>query len=205
MPIRTHRGRAAVYRTLWGWPLRSPRHLVAALLGIALLAAGTAIALPDDPATPTGAATESSEPPNQFDPQSRAQLPGADPAESDPAGPGPSGSSTSRRPVPVGQAPDAALTVADAWVRAFLTAPDGIGAADWSEQLRPYTTEETFPELQSVDPANVPEAQVIGQPRTISTADGSAEVDVPTSAVVVRLLLVSTPAGWQVAGYQQVG
>ena len=28
MPIRTNRGRAAVYRRLWGWPLRSPRHLI---------------------------------------------------------------------------------------------------------------------------------------------------------------------------------
>src|SRR4051794_26764831 len=32
MPIRTNRGRAAVYRKLWGWPMRSPRHLIAAFL-----------------------------------------------------------------------------------------------------------------------------------------------------------------------------
>ena len=37
MPIRTNRGRAAVYRRLWGWPLRSPRHLVVALIQMVLI------------------------------------------------------------------------------------------------------------------------------------------------------------------------
>src|SRR4051812_34416773 len=32
MPIRTNRGRVAVYRRLWGWPMRSPRHLIATVL-----------------------------------------------------------------------------------------------------------------------------------------------------------------------------
>lgn len=40
MPIRTNRGRAAVYRRVWGWPLRSPRHLAATLSVVAVLAAG---------------------------------------------------------------------------------------------------------------------------------------------------------------------
>jgi hypothetical protein len=38
MPIRTNRGRAAVYRKLWAWPLRSPRHLAMAAFALAVLA-----------------------------------------------------------------------------------------------------------------------------------------------------------------------
>jgi hypothetical protein len=90
-------------------------------------------------------------------------------------------------------------------VRAFLTVPNGISPAQWVEQLRPYTTDELLPELRSVDPANVPAAQITGEPRMVSSGAGTAEVDVPTTAVVVRLLLVSTPAGWRVAGYQRAG
>jgi hypothetical protein len=71
--------------------------------------------------------------------------------------------------------------------------------------LRPYTTDDLFPQLQSIDPANVPAAQIIEAPRTVSVGASSAEVDVPTTAVVVRLLLVSTPAGWRVASYERAG
>lgn len=45
MPIRTNRGRAAVYRRVWGWPLRSPRHLAATLGVVAVLAAGLGYAV----------------------------------------------------------------------------------------------------------------------------------------------------------------
>jgi hypothetical protein len=97
------------------------------------------------------------------------------------------------------------VSVAKSWVRAFLTVPTGIDSARWVEQLRPYTTDELLPELRSVDPANVPEAKIVGEPRTISSGVSSAEIDVPTTGVVMRLLLVSTPAGWRVAGYQRAG
>ncbi|MGH3902113.1 MAG: hypothetical protein ACRDTA_28460, partial [Pseudonocardiaceae bacterium] len=97
----------------------------------------------------------------------------------------------------------AALTVARSWVQAFVTVPKGISSARWVEQLRPYTTDELLPELRSVDPANVPAAKIIGEPRTVSASARSAEVDVPTTVVIVRLLLVATPEGWRVAGYQR--
>lgn len=193
MPIRTHRGRAAVYRTFWGWPLRSPRHLAGAGLVLAVIAAGLALALPDRGPGPVTAAPSSTTRDNPFDPASRAQVPGARPARPSPA------------PSTAPGAPAEARFVAAAWVRAFLDAPDGIPAARWAERLRPYTTEETFPLIQSVDPANVPDAQVIGEPRTVSSGAGKAEMDVPTTAVVIRLLLVPTPAGWRVASFEQVG
>jgi hypothetical protein len=90
-------------------------------------------------------------------------------------------------------------------VQAFLTVPKGITAQQWVAQLRPFTTDDLFPELSSIDPANVPVAQITEAPRTASVSAGSAEVDVPTTAVVVRLLLVSTPAGWRVASYERAG
>src|SRR3979411_1474232 len=46
MPIRTNRGRAAVYRRLWGWPLRSPKHLVTTLIVLAVVITALGIVLP---------------------------------------------------------------------------------------------------------------------------------------------------------------
>lgn len=188
MPIRTHRGRAAVYRSVWGWPLRSPRHLAAAVVLLAVLGGVVAVVLPGRGADRPVARPSATSHPNEFDPASRSPRPGAG------------------RPAPRNaQAPSAALAVADAWVRAFLHAPRGITSQQWVEQLRPFTTEEIVTELRSVDPANVPDAKISAPPRSISAGAGSAEVDVPTTAGVVRLLLVSTPSGWLVSGYDQAG
>lgn len=43
MPVRTNRGRAAVYRKLWAWPLRSLRRLM--MTGAVLIVLGLAISL----------------------------------------------------------------------------------------------------------------------------------------------------------------
>lgn len=199
MPIRTHRGRAAVYRTFWGWPLRSPRHLAGTVLALVAIAVGLGMALPDNVSKrPVVAAPASAPRVNSLAPASGVAVPGAPPrTQSQPQSRPPSR--------PSAPAPIEALFVAKSWVRAFLTVPNGIDSARWVEQLRPYTTDELLPELRSIDPANVPAAKIAGEPRTISSGASSAEVDVPTTGVVMRLLLVSTPAGWRVAGYQQAG
>ncbi|MGH3799136.1 MAG: hypothetical protein ACRDTD_03205 [Pseudonocardiaceae bacterium] len=195
MPIRTHRGRAAVYRTFWGWPLRSPWHLTGIVVALVAIAAGVGLVLPDSrSSSPAPAAASASPRATPLPPASQmAAVPGAAAAGQPPA------------PVPSAPAPAAALTVARSWVQAFLTVPKGISSARWSEQLRPYTTDELLPELRSVEPANVPAAKIIGEPRMVSSSTSSAEVDVPTTVVMVRLLLVATPEGWRVAGYQRVG
>jgi hypothetical protein len=190
VPIRTHRGRAAVYRKFWGAPVRSPKHLAATVLALVVIVIGAERALPHSRMSMVGAAPSRS-------PQAGSVAPA--PA-SEPAGAG-----RPRVLSPAGPAPAAALAVARSWVQAFLTVPRGIPPTRWVEQLRPYTTDDLFPQLQSINPANVPTAQITGQPRTVSVAEDSAEVDVPTTAVVVRLLLVSTPAGWRVASYERVG
>ncbi|PZS22431.1 MAG: hypothetical protein DLM61_26050 [Pseudonocardiales bacterium] len=195
MPIRTHRGRTAVYRRLWGWPVRSPKHLAGTMVALVAIGVGLGQALPDDQgasAGPTisagrkaGANSLASPPRSALAEAGIAQQPAA--------------------PFPSAPAPAAALTVARSWVNGFLTVPKGITPARWVEQLRPYTTDDLFPQLQSINPANVPTAQIIEAPRTVSAGASSAEVDVPTTAVVVRLLLVSTPAGWRVASYERAG
>jgi hypothetical protein len=194
VPIRTHRGRAAVYRKFWGWPVRSPRHLTGTTLVVVVIAIGVSLVLPD----------------KHRGTQARAMPPGSSRASSSAAVSTPppadaGGSRAPRSPAPSGPAPAAALTVAYSWVNAFLTVPKGITSERWVEQLRPFTTDELFPELRSIDPANVPAAQITEAPRTVSVSAGSAEVDVPTTGVVVRLLLVSTPAGWRVASYERAG
>src|SRR5215470_1002919 len=65
MPIRTNRGRAAVYRRLWGFPLRSPRHLAGTITFLAILVTALGIVLPKvmgkpATATPGGASATSS-------------------------------------------------------------------------------------------------------------------------------------------------
>lgn len=193
MPIRTHRGRAAVYRKFWGAPVRSPKHLAATVLALVVIVIGAEWALPHSRTSMVGAA-----------PSRGPQVSSVAPAPAS----GPGGADLARGPrvpFPTGPAPAAALAVARSWVQAFLTVPQGITPARWVEQLRPYTTDDLFPQLQSINPANVPAAQITGQLRTVSVGENSAEVDVPTTAVVVRLLLVSTPSGWRVASYERVG
>lgn len=193
MPIRTHRGRAAVYRRFWGAPVRSPKHLAVTVLALIVIVIGAERVLPESRVSTVHAVPSKSPSASSF-----APAPSSVPAEAGPA-------RRPRSPFPSAPAPAAALTVALSWVHAFLTVPKGITPARWVEQLRPYTTDDLFPQLQSIDPANVPAAQIIDAPRTVSVGASSAEVDVPTTAVVVRLLLVSTPAGWRVASYERAG
>lgn len=194
MPIRTHRGRAAVYRKFWGWPVRSPRHLTGTTLVVVVIAISVSLALPDKHRGPQGRPQPSGSPR-----ASSSSLVATPPPANAP------GARATRPPAPSGPAPAAALTVARSWVNAFLTVPKGITSERWVEQLRPFSTDELFPELRSVDPANVPAAQITEAPRTVSVSAASAEVDVPTTEVVVRLLLVATPAGWRVASYERAG
>jgi hypothetical protein len=197
MPIRTHRGRTAVYRRFWGWPVRSPKHLTGTLLALVAIGLGLGRVLPDNPGGAISVAPSIS-----ADRKAGASRFGTGPRS------GPADAGSARKPpapAPSAPAPAAALTVARSWVNGFLTVPKGITAARWAEQLRPYTTDDLFPQLQSIDPANVPAAQIIEAPRTVSAGASSAEVDVPTTAVVLRLLLVSTPAGWRVASYERAG
>lgn len=190
MPIRTHRGRAAVYRTVWGWPLRSPWHLAAVVVVLVAVGVGVAIALPGDGGSrsTSAGASPSADPSNPFGPASQSAAPGA------------SGADEFEQ-----QATEQARSVAETWVRVYLTAPEGMTSTRWVEQLRPHTAAGLLPELRTVEPANVPDARLTGPPRTIAVTDTTAEFDVPTSAVVLRLSLAATPQGWRVTSYERAG
>lgn len=178
MPIRTHRGRSAVYRQVWGWPLRSHRHLAAALVGLLAVVVVLAAVL-----------SALSGPGQRGGPTAGTELPAA----------GEVGA------VAAPAAPPEALATARRWAHAWVHHPDGITAEQWTEQLRPYTTEEYLPLLRSVDPANIPSRAVTGPPRAVSVTAGSVQVDVPTDGALLRLTVIRTGAGWRVAGYERAG
>ncbi|MFI9386233.1 hypothetical protein [Kutzneria sp. NPDC052558] len=202
MPIRTNRGRSAVYRKLWSWPLRSPRHLV--MFVVIVVAIGIVVALAIPPSSPSNS----------------AQTPG-DTASSGAAGPtGSSGQSTPGdtttspatrltspllSPTPAPPAPQA-LDVALKWVTAWAKHPAGITNQQWLDQLKPYTTDEFLPQMASVDPANVPATKVTGAAVSVDSTTSSVLADVPTDGGTIQVTVITTPnQGWRVSKYDKAG
>ncbi|MEU6646559.1 hypothetical protein ABZ863_28985 [Saccharomonospora sp. NPDC046836] len=201
MPIRTNRGRAAVYRRLWGWPLRSPTHLIGTLIVVVAIIVAAGIVVPRVVGEQGSAnATQSTEP-GTSTPGNVAT--GDSTATSASALPTrltePLGTPTSAPPDP------AALRVAGDWAAAWVNHPQGITNEQWLEGLRPYTTEEYLPVMRSVNPANIPATRVTGDPRAVSSYTSSAEVQVATDGPTLTITVVSTNAGWRVADYDQAG
>lgn len=208
MPIRTNRGRAAVYRKLWGWPLRSPRHL--ATVGLFLLAivlflgyilprlsgGDSRAAEPPPPSTSVTPSTSSSSVPSQG-------APGVIPPASQP--PSQTRLSPTENKTPA-KAEPAALDVAKKWAVAFVK-HDGVTPAQWLDALRPYTTDEYLATtLTKVDLAGIPQTKVTGDPQASPDSYiSSVTVDVPTDDKALRLTLVKTEAGWRVNEHNEVG
>lgn len=201
MPIRSPRGRAAAYRALWQWPLRSPARL--AVTGLAVLAVvlgvSTALTALDPPtAAPAGSATGSTTAPGT----TRTTRPAAGGTPVPTALPPVAELTPSA--LPVSSAPDAALQVATRWAGAWVRPPDGTSAADWIEGLRPFTTEEYLGVLGTVDPGAVPATVVTGPARAVRVAASSVDVEVPTDALTLLVLVVRTENGdWRVSGYDR--
>ncbi|MGD9530655.1 hypothetical protein [Pseudonocardia sp.] len=193
MPIRSPHGRSAAYRSLWQWPLRSPvRLVVVAVLAVAAVVAvsiglgslraesaplgspaGSGVATTD---RPTAAATPSVLPP----------VPELTPTT-----------------LPPSRAPQEALQVASLWSRAWVRPAPGVTADEWLAGLRPYTSEEYLGVLAAVDPGNIPARRVTGEPRPVRVSPRSLQVEVPTDALTLRVLVVDTEQGWRVAGYER--
>lgn len=192
MPIRTNRGRAAVYRRLWGWPLRSPVHLLATALAVGVIAVVVAVALPNNP----GGGSAGSSPPND-EYQSTLTQDSPSPSTATTRLTAPLETPTSAPPAPQ------ALQVAKAWASAWVDHPDGITNQNWVKGLAPYTTDEYLPVMSSVDPRNIPASRVTGEPKAKVSYTSSAQVLVPTDGGELELSVIRTPAGWRVAGYNQ--
>jgi hypothetical protein len=221
MPIRTNRGRAAVYRRLWGWPLRSPRHLAVVVVFILAIVLFLSTVLPRvtgggssaaqntaGSATSSAKATVGSTTPSQG-------APGIVPPATPPPG---SGGSSQQSPTltQTRQSPsenrtparaDAkALDTASRWAEAFVNHPEGVSAQDWLNPLRDLTTEEYFAaRLSTIDPKTVQASRIRGGP--VATADSytsSVTVLIPTDAKKLSITLIKTGAGWRVNEHTEV-
>jgi hypothetical protein len=204
VPIRTPRGRSAAYRAIWQWPLRSPARLAAVVLAVLVVVAGVSYgfaALAGDGAGRAAApnttpSTVTSRPPS-----------GAGAAPSGTATPSalPPVAELTPGTLPPGSAPAAALQVATQWANAWVNHPAGTTSAQWVERLRPYTTDEYLVVLGGVDPANVPANRVTGPARAVRYSPKSVQVEVPTDALTLQVLVVEGDTGWKVAGHDRVG
>lgn len=198
MPIRTNRGRAAVYRRLWGFPLRSPRHLAGTAIAVAILVLAIGLVVPQvlgpkqvQKPTPAGIAAESTS----------ATTRGGTSATS-------SGPMSTRLTAPLVQPTSAApnpdaLNVAKQWALAWVNHPAGITNAQWLDGLRPYTTEEFLPQMSTVDPNNIPASRVTGEPTATQSFTSSVQALVPTDGPKLSITVAQTPAGWRVTEYDQ--
>lgn len=201
MPIRSPRGRAAAYRALWQWPLRSPARLAVTGIALLALALGVSSALTAiNPPTPRPAGvttgTTTTTPDTTRAPQSSSSPPA--PTALPPV------SELAPSELPVSSAPAAALEVAARWSAAWVRPPDGTPAGQWIEGLRPFTTEEYLGVLATVDPGAVPSTVVTGPARAVRVAASSVDVEVPTDALTLLVLVVRTENGdWRVSGYDR--
>lgn len=171
MPVRTARGRAAAFRRLWGWPLRSYAHLVTTVLAVLAIAIGI------------GAASTALHP----------QRPPAPPRQ--PAAPPPA-----PQPAPEQQQPvdPAAMQTAVEFGTRWTHHPPGMPAEQYLAGLQPLVNPEYLLELSTVDPARIPDTRLVGPPTPIRATADTAEVSLPTDAQQVHLALARTPDGWRV-------
>ncbi|MCP2249642.1 hypothetical protein [Lentzea aerocolonigenes] len=197
MPIRTNRGRAAVYRRLWGWPLRSPRHLAASIIIFVVLVVALGVIIPKvldrKPSTPTAGGPSTSQQGTQVGqlPASGASLPTKEPA--------PSISASAAPP----QA-DAQL-VAELWAENWIKPPPDDDVNKWLTQLRPYTTEEFLAQMATIDPKNVPD-KITQKVTPKKSFTSSADFEVGTDLGKVVITLVKAPDGkWRVNSYTKAG
>ena len=199
MPIRTNRGRAAVYRRLWAWPLRSPRNLAVAALVFAVVATAIGFVMPET-TSPLSART----PPAQSNGGGSLGRPQPTTGTASTADTRPRPGVSTTTPAPATAAPEA-LAVAAAWARAWVNHPAGISNEQWTAQLVPLTTDEFLPQLRTVDPANIPSTVVTGQPQPTKSTASAVEVDITTDGATLHLTLIATPAGWRVSAYDRTG
>ncbi len=201
MPIRSPRGRAAAYRALWQWPLRSPARLGVTAVVVLGLAVGISTALgalnpPERAASATPpeptSSTRDSTPSRMSTPRSAASTALPPVAELTPSA------------LPLSSAPDAAVDVAADWAAAWVRPAEGVTVEQWIEALRPHTTREYLGVLGTVDPGAIPATAVTGPPVPVSVAAGSVEAEVPTDALTLVVLVVLTENDdWRVSGYDR--
>jgi hypothetical protein len=200
VPIRTPHGRSAAYRAIWAWPLHSPLRL--AVTTIVVVAAAVAMtfainALSTRQAGNGPAGTIAG-------PATSAGRPDLGPGRTPTPTMLPPVPELTPSPLPLSAAPDEAVEVAARWSAAWVRPRAGTTAQVWLQRLRPSTTDEYLGVLSGVDPTNIPATRVTGEPRPVRVAASSVQVEVPTDALTLLVLVVETDDGWRVAGYDRV-
>lgn len=202
MPIRTHRGRAAVYRRIWGAPLRSPKHLIVTVVIMVALVTTVGFVVPKllpGGDAPSPAASESE---TRWTHEDSGQS-AFSPSESAPAEP--SETRLTESPLSPTSAPAApeAIVAATKWARAWVNHPAGTTSEKWLAGLAPYTTDEYLPVMESVEPKNIPASKVTGKAKVTHSTSSSVEAEVPTDGPKLLITVVKTHDGWRVAAYDQ--
>jgi hypothetical protein len=203
MPIRTTRGRAAAYRPIWQWPLRSPARLVITVVGVVAVAVlvGTGAAAVGGGSSSGGGLLASSAPATGV-----AVAPPVTTETS--AGPSATPVPTVLPPVPtlapttlpLSQAPAAALQVAGRWAAAWARPSAGTTQQRWLDGLSATTTAEYLGVLTSVDPGNIPATRVTGAPTPLRVAPRSVQVEVPMDTLKLLVTVVISDVGdWRVS------
>ncbi|HEX7661789.1 MAG TPA: hypothetical protein VF444_20150 [Pseudonocardiaceae bacterium] len=196
MPIRTNRGRSAVYRRLWAWPLRSPRHLLAAIIGLAVLALVIAALLPQV----RGIASRGSSGPGNATTANNGSW-FATPTSTTTTSPQTRLTSIPEHPTSAAPDPNA-VSVAKAWAAAWVNHPVGMTSAQWLDQLRPYTEPEFLAtQMSTVDPSNIQATAVTGGPVVMESYTSSELIRLPTNGGDLDITVVNTPTGWLVSTY----
>jgi hypothetical protein len=201
VPIRSPHGRSAAYRAIWAWPLRSPARLAITAAAVIALAVGVTVAAtifgPDRPAgegAPSAADGATS---------SAGRRPGTVPGGTPTPTALPPVPELTPSPLPLSRAPKEAVEVASLWAAAWVRPSEDTTADEWLDGLRATTTDEYLGVLSGVDPGNIPATRITGEPRPVRVAASSVQVEVPTDALTLIVLVVDTEDGWRVAGYDR--
>lgn len=201
MPIRSPRGRAAAYRAIWQWPLRSPARLAVTVVVVVAVVVGVSAGLgalgggPRETGGETGPVAGGPTATRTSTGRSATPAPTALPPVAD----------LTPMTLPPSAAPAAAVEVAARWSAAWLRPAEGVTGPQWMEGLRPFTTDEFLGQFATVDPANIPATRLTGEPQPVRVAANSVQVDVPTDALTLRVLVVLTEDRvWRVSGFDRV-
>ncbi|MGW6444938.1 hypothetical protein [Lentzea sp. NPDC055074] len=198
MPIRTNRGRAAVYRRLWGWPLRSPRHLAASIIIFVVVVVALGVIIPRVLDRSRTADQSAAAPPSSSSQGTQVgQLPSSGSSLPTKA-PSPSNSAKAAPP------PADAGLVAELWAETWIKPPPDNDVTKWLKQLEDYTTPEFLAQMATIDPRNVPD-RITGKVNAVKSTTSSVDYEVPTDQGKVRITLVKAPDGsWRVNSYTKV-
>jgi hypothetical protein len=97
----------------------------------------------------------------------------------------------------------AALDVIQTWGKAWVNHPVGMTTQAWLAQLAPYTTQEFLPVMNSVDVTNINATQVTGAPQVTKSFPDSVEALLPTNGGRLDITAINTPTGWLVSAYTE--